>query len=119
LFLHYNYLHYLFYYFYIHTKTTVIYTLSLHDALPISRTMTPAPSPSARPSRRRSNGRTTSDARARSRTNPATTKLERASTPPARSEEHTSELQSRRDIVCRLLLEKKKKGAWRYERPYQ
>src|SRR5690349_24925066 len=32
----------------------------------------------------------------------------------ARSEEHTSELQSRRDLVCRLLLEKKKntKGEW-------
>src|SRR5204862_6973996 len=29
--------------------------------------------------------------------------------PPERSEEHTSELQSRRDLVCRLLLEKKKK----------
>src|SRR5690349_23656325 len=29
--------------------------------------------------------------------------------PPYRSEEHTSELQSRRDLVCRLLLEKKKK----------
>src|SRR5438874_5602964 len=29
--------------------------------------------------------------------------------PPHRSEEHTSELQSRRDLVCRLLLEKKKK----------
>src|SRR5690349_22537715 len=29
--------------------------------------------------------------------------------PPDRSEEHTSELQSRRDLVCRLLLEKKKK----------
>src|SRR6266496_5897755 len=29
--------------------------------------------------------------------------------PLARSEEHTSELQSRRDLVCRLLLEKKKK----------
>src|SRR5690349_23478068 len=29
--------------------------------------------------------------------------------PSARSEEHTSELQSRRDLVCRLLLEKKKK----------
>src|SRR2546428_5944524 len=29
--------------------------------------------------------------------------------PPARSEEHTSELQSRSDLVCRLLLEKKKK----------
>src|SRR5438874_8754745 len=28
--------------------------------------------------------------------------------PPTRSEEHTSELQSRRDLVCRLLLEKKK-----------
>src|SRR5690349_23894571 len=31
------------------------------------------------------------------------------STSPIRSEEHTSELQSRRDLVCRLLLEKKKK----------
>src|SRR5690349_23224627 len=30
--------------------------------------------------------------------------------PNARSEEHTSELQSRRDLVCRLLLEKKKKN---------
>src|SRR6266403_2958976 len=29
--------------------------------------------------------------------------------PASRSEEHTSELQSRRDLVCRLLLEKKKK----------
>src|SRR5690349_22765907 len=32
----------------------------------------------------------------------------RAGRPPRRSEEHTSELQSRRDLVCRLLLEKKK-----------
>src|SRR5690349_23603672 len=31
----------------------------------------------------------------------------------ARSEEHTSELQSRRDLVCRLLLEKKNKQRWR------
>src|SRR5438067_4454806 len=31
---------------------------------------------------------------------------------PARSEEHTSELQSRFDLVCRLLLEKKKRGTW-------
>src|SRR5690349_18274578 len=31
---------------------------------------------------------------------------------PGRSEEHTSELQSRRDLVCRLLLEKKKISAW-------
>src|SRR5690349_23999927 len=33
---------------------------------------------------------------------------------PARSEEHTSELQSRRDLVCRLLLEKKKKTSHNY-----
>src|SRR5690349_23591515 len=33
-----------------------------------------------------------------------------APVPSARSEEHTSELQSRRDLVCRLLLEKKKKS---------
>src|SRR5438874_9475911 len=36
-------------------------------------------------------------------------------TTSARSEEHTSELQSRRDLVCRLLLEKKKKTAAGYE----
>src|SRR5690349_22175146 len=41
---------------------------------------------------------------------------------PARSEEHTSELQSRRDLVCRLLLEKKKTsvspcGSHRYTLP--
>src|SRR5438034_3841817 len=32
---------------------------------------------------------------------------------PGRSEEHTSELQSHSDLVCRLLLEKKKEGGWR------
>src|SRR5690349_24260544 len=35
-----------------------------------------------------------------------------------RSEEHTSELQSRRDLVCRLLLEKKKKTPPRAKPPY-
>src|SRR5690349_22664652 len=35
-----------------------------------------------------------------------------------RSEEHTSELQSRRDLVCRLLLEKKKQIKWYYSRLY-
>src|SRR6266576_1754591 len=65
--------------------TTEIYTLSLHDALPIF----------ARPRRhRRRQGR------------PGARALE---VPDGRrSEEHTSELQSRRDLVCRLLLEKKK-----------
>src|SRR6267378_884055 len=64
------------------TATTEIYTLSLHDALPIST------------SKRRPRTPTGSRAQAGS---PSTW----------RSEEHTSELQSRRDLVCRLLLEKK------------
>src|SRR5690349_23093878 len=38
-------------------------------------------------------------------------RVSRRGRPRARSEEHTSELQSRRDLVCRLLLEKKKKEA--------
>src|SRR2546428_6669971 len=37
-----------------------------------------------------------------------------ASSAAQRSEEHTSELQSRSDLVCRLLLEKKKKTTYRY-----
>src|SRR5262245_64460099 len=61
--------------------TTEIYTLSLHDALPIS------PPPSGR-------------------TPPSPWRGTCAS---VRSEEHTSELQSLRHLVCRLLLEKKKK----------
>src|SRR5437867_4692784 len=71
--------------------TTEIYTLSLHDALPISW-----------PSSRRACSRAVGA--------PDTS---RASEPApgcgcTRSEEHTSELQSPYDLVCRLLLEKKK-----------
>src|SRR5438034_8409700 len=76
--------------------TTEIYTLSLHDALPISRRSRGAFSESAAPRRRLQPGRLASGWR--------------------RSEEHTSELQSHSDLVCRLLLEKKKKkytGRWR------
>src|SRR5690349_24002656 len=68
------------------------YTLSLHDALPISSSS----STRSRPSRRRP--------RSRARWATSCRACRRAS----RSEEHTSELQSRRDLVCRLLLEKKK-----------
>src|SRR5256712_13883041 len=71
-----------FFFFFNDTATTEIYTLSLHDALPICRRH--------RPRRRR-------DADA-----PACRVRD------GRSEEHTSELQSRSDLVCRLLLEKKK-----------
>src|SRR5438445_1830008 len=70
------------FFFFNATATTEIYTLSLHDALPISTTP------------------------------PATfTRMSTSPTPAkncSRSEEHTSELQSRQYLVCRLLLEKKK-----------
>src|SRR5207253_10921445 len=68
---------------------TEIFTLSLHDALPISI----PPSRDSRRSRTRSASGT-----------PSTPTTSRRST---RSEEHTSELQSRGHLVCRLLLEKK------------
>src|SRR3712207_7486811 len=102
---------YLVFFFFNDTATTEIYTLSLHDALPISTSPcwsgpssratsrpgpkpascgpTPAPTP-CWPSSRRS------------------TTPRRSTWPCSRSEEHTSELQSRQYLVCRLLLEKKK-----------
>src|SRR5215475_16087839 len=77
-------------FFFNDTATTEIYTLSLHDALPICRTAPEPPGESApRPWPRRPTAG--------------------ASGPDGRSEEHTSELQSRENLVCRLLLEKKKK----------
>src|SRR5258708_16356074 len=81
------------FFFFNDTATTEIYTLSLHDALPISRGTTSrfpkessggAPPPSSRP----------------------------------RSEEHTSELQSPDHLVCRLLLEKKKNSPPEREKTY-
>src|SRR6478752_10304103 len=68
-----------FFFFFNDTATTEIYTLSLHDALPICRSL-PCSRPWCPP----------------------------AAGPDDRSEEHTSELQSRLHLVCRLLLEKKK-----------
>src|SRR3712207_8954367 len=80
------------------TATTEIYTLSLHDALPIW-----SPASQWRP---RSRARCTTACR-----RPRRSARSAPSAPPSsagRSEEHTSELQSRQYIVCRLLLEKKK-----------
>src|SRR2546422_5407187 len=80
--------------------TTEIYPLSLHDALPISRDICPAPMPIAASSRTR---RIAFDLTA-----PTAAQANRRSRHSAsRSEEHTSELQSRLHLVCRLLLEKK------------
>src|SRR6266513_3538259 len=79
-------MYYFVFFFFMDTATTEIYTLSLHDALPISSAILPAGWPGREP----------------------------LNTPKAgyilhlRSEEHTSELQSRCYLVCRLLLEKKK-----------
>src|SRR6266513_1114990 len=84
-----SYCYSLFFFFFNDTPTTEIYTLSLHDALPISNP------PSA-----------------------VVTAALMVRRPPgqaavvSRSEEHTSELQSRFDLVCRLLLEKKKKNSF-------
>src|SRR5438874_11260774 len=87
---------------------TDIYTLSLHDALPIS-------DDARRESRDRSQQCHCQAARLRCRHQVSGECPCRGSchTPaachaPIRSEEHTSELQSRRELVCRLLLEKKK-----------
>src|SRR5206468_12472464 len=83
------------------TTPTEIYTLSLHDALPISSiSRHPTPPP---PSSRAQKGRPCNSAP------PTLTPPNSPTRKPARSEEHTSELQSRSDLVCRLLLEKKKK----------
>src|SRR5688572_30497906 len=88
---------YLSFFFFINPPATEIYTLSLHDALPISSgcwlwTWTRRSSPSS------------------ASTSSATSQARRP-----RSEEHTSELQSQSNLVCRLLLEKKNtpKTRWR------
>src|SRR3989442_11723267 len=71
-----------FFFFFNDTATTEIYTLSLHDALPIYHARRPDREPGDPAGQDGAQGR---------------------------SEEHTSELQSRPHLVCRLLLEKKKK----------
>src|SRR3712207_7881235 len=90
-------------FFFNDTATTEIYTLSLHDALPIWWNTGTAQRPSASVTSPTTAGCTSiasagaSALRARSQHRPR---------PVARSEEHTSELQSRQYLVCRLLLEK-------------
>src|SRR3712207_7050820 len=100
----------LLFFFFNDTATTEIYTLSLHDALPICETRPfrgagPASSGAVRTTRAGSAG----PSRRCRRTAPAAPSARAADPNPTRSEEHTSELQSRQYLVCRLLLEKKKK----------
>src|SRR2546422_11556398 len=92
----------LLFFFFNDTATTEIYTLSLHDALPISHHGRPEPHQRRRPEHRQHVVPPADRAGVRQRrTGPAARR--------PRSEEHTSELQSRLHLVCRLLLEKKKK----------
>src|SRR3989440_4021251 len=87
-------------FFFNDTATTEIYTLSLHDALPISRTQGKI--------KNLVFATTQFNLCSRSRSvHPIHASRSRSA---HRSEEHTSELQSRSDLVCRLLLEKKKKN---------
>src|SRR5256885_15826112 len=94
-----------FFFFFNDTATTEIYTLSLHDALPISGRGCPAPAPCGKRARRTGPGSSRTPRRCRCR-RPGSAR--RAAGPGGRSEEHTSELQSPCNLVCRLLLEKKK-----------
>src|SRR2546430_8000126 len=81
----------LFFFFFNDTATTEIYTLSLHDALPICGCGDQLPDGG-----RWAAGHAAGQVPERDRH-------------AGRSEEHTSELQSQSNLVCRLLLEKKKK----------
>src|SRR3712207_8413083 len=99
------------FFFFNDTATTEIYTLSLHDALPIlsdgGRPGAVCLSDTGRP------GAVWSPA-CRARRPVRAAQQNPRSAPPARarSEEHTSELQSRQYLVCRLLLEKKKRRSY-------
>src|SRR5256885_9918695 len=85
---------YFFFFFFNDTATTEIYTLSLHDALPISELL-------------KKRSEVSSDyTDALNQYGPNFPKEQRLQA--QRSEEHTSELQSPCNLVCRLLLEKKK-----------
>src|SRR2546430_5976399 len=92
-----------FFFFFNDTATTEIYTLSLHDALPILLQA------------RIALDLEIADAEAVHRVDDRLPSRAREELPP-RSEEHTSELQSQSNLVCRLLLEKKKNRQTRAHR---
>src|SRR5438093_4509577 len=91
-----------------HTATTEIYTLSLHDALPISFAASTLTGPTSLDSCViRYGGLNFATGISVTGTQPTITRCVIENN--QRSEEHTSELQSLTNLVCRLLLEKKKK----------
>src|SRR5262249_60866799 len=100
--------------FFHYTATTEIYPLSLHDALPISLCCRPTERPKTPCVIELCHSQITC---------PSTTSAWGVlpaygpGSPVARSEEHTSELQSLTNLVCRLLLEKKKNTHTSYRQP--
>src|SRR3712207_6928190 len=91
-------------FFFNDTAPTEIYTLSLHDALPICSPSRTGSSPSAATIFSRADASEPAGRWSPSRSIAATSAFASIGN---RSEEHTSELQSRQYLVCRLLLEKK------------
>src|SRR3712207_7085342 len=89
------------------TATTEIYTLSLHDALPIYPRRRHGPALPPPRERARPEPRSPPRVRLRPRLGPPRDGSHGCRQDGERSEEHTSELQSRQYLVCRLLLEKK------------
>src|SRR3712207_8630465 len=89
------------FFFFNDTATTEIYTLSLHDALPILALWADAQLNRRKKSLANNHYQEQDHRRYPCSVNPHTESA-------LRSEEHTSELQSRQYLVCRLLLEKKK-----------
>src|SRR5260370_27830347 len=92
------------FFFFNDTATTEIYTLSLHDALPISSTRPRCREFSDRLRSTRNHGELGHCEASRALSSG------RVLGCAGRSEEHTSELQSHLNLVCRLLLEKKKRN---------
>src|SRR5439155_20635685 len=100
--------YFVFFFFFNDPATTEIYTLSLHDALPISTTRR---NPLTQRDFMFPFAQTKPSTAALPDPSPLALSCSLAGAPLClpRSEEHTSELQSRGHLVCRLLLEKKKK----------
>src|SRR5690349_25105761 len=94
----------LFFFFFNDTAPTEIYTLSLHDALPIFALAAGDGAEGIEQNPLHLLGEGGLEIRKRRQRDTDSGRDHRL----VRSEEHTSELQSRRDLVCRLLLEKKK-----------
>src|SRR5699024_12627023 len=100
------------FFYYNATARSMIYTLSLHDALPISNFCSTSSSVRIVVSKYSSKKATPTPTIA-----PSTIAIVLGAMVGVRSEEHTSELQSRFDLVCRLLLEKKKSTTNKRSRP--